>query len=68
MIDGYTQAGATTQPLAVGDNAVIMIQLDGTLAGTADAPGYLCRRQYGQGPVVYRFQPRTTLLPGLPST
>ncbi len=36
VIDGYTQAGAQPNTLAVGDNAVLMVQLDGTLAGAVD--------------------------------
>src|SRR5712692_226042 len=30
VIDGYTQPGASANTLAVGDNAVLLIQLDGT--------------------------------------
>ena len=32
-IDGYTQTGATENTLSVGDNAALMIELDGSLAG-----------------------------------
>ena len=32
-IDGYTQPGATPNTLAVGDNAVLEIELDGHLVG-----------------------------------
>src|SRR5262249_25896312 len=32
-IDGYTQPGASVNTLAVGDNAVLLIQLDGGSAG-----------------------------------
>src|SRR4030095_1233114 len=32
-IDGYTQPGASENSLAVGDNAVLLIQIDGTSAG-----------------------------------
>ncbi len=35
-IDGYSQLGAATNTLANGDNAVILIQLDGTGAGSTD--------------------------------
>lgn len=33
IIDGYTQPGASANTLAVGDDAVLLIQLDGTNAG-----------------------------------
>jgi hypothetical protein len=33
IIDGYTQPGAAPNSLAVGSNAVILIELDGTAAG-----------------------------------
>jgi hypothetical protein len=33
VIDGYSQPGASPNSLAVGDNAVLLIQLDGELAG-----------------------------------
>jgi hypothetical protein len=33
VIDGYTQKGASPNTLAVGDNAVILIQIDGSLLG-----------------------------------
>ncbi len=35
LIDGYSQPGATANTLAVGDNAVLLIELDGSLAGFA---------------------------------
>jgi hypothetical protein len=34
VIDGYSQPGASANPLAAGDNAVILIELNGTSAGT----------------------------------
>ncbi len=40
IVDGYTQMGATPNTIALGDNAVLTIQLDGTNAG-ADADGLL---------------------------
>jgi hypothetical protein len=40
IIDGYTQPGASPNALADGDNAVLMIELDGTLAGQ-DACGLI---------------------------
>src|SRR5205823_6177876 len=33
IIDGYTQPGASMNTLANGDNAVLLIELDGTNAG-----------------------------------
>jgi hypothetical protein len=38
VIDGYSQSGAKSNTLAKGDNAVLMIELDGTFGGSA-APG-----------------------------
>ena len=34
VIDGYTQPGASPNALAVGDNAVLLIELDGSSAGS----------------------------------
>jgi len=36
VIDGYTQPGAAPNSLSVGDNAVILIQLDGGLVASAN--------------------------------
>ena len=44
VIDGYLATGAHADTLAVGDNAVVMIQLDGTLSGSADGLADLGRR------------------------
>ena len=33
VIDGYTQPGSSVNTLAVGDDAVLLIELDGTVAG-----------------------------------
>ena len=33
IIDGYTQPGASANTLAVGDNAVLLIELNGANAG-----------------------------------
>ncbi len=48
VIDGYTQPGASPNTLANGDNAVLLIELDGSNAG-AGSPGlvHLCREQHG---------------------
>lgn len=37
VIDGYTQSGASQNTLAQGDNAVLNIELDGSLAGPWDS-------------------------------
>ncbi len=36
IIDGYTESGASPNTLAIGDNAVLKIVLDGSLAGAVD--------------------------------
>jgi parallel beta-helix repeat protein len=36
IVDGYTQPGASPNTLALGDNAVILIEIDGTAAGIVD--------------------------------
>ena len=36
VLDGYTQPGASPNTLAIGDNAVLKIVLDGSLAGSVD--------------------------------
>src|SRR5205807_10553612 len=38
IINGCTQAGASANTLSLGDNAVLLIELDGTNAGT-NVPG-----------------------------
>src|SRR5438105_2168429 len=40
-IDGYTQPGASANTLADGDNAVLTIELDGSLGGTFGLPWLL---------------------------
>src|SRR5256884_814325 len=40
-IDGYMQPGASANTLADGDNAVLMIELDGSLGGTFGSPSLL---------------------------
>jgi hypothetical protein len=41
VIDGYTQPGASPNTLATGDNAVILIQLNGSLATSGGVNGLL---------------------------
>ncbi len=36
-LDGYTQPGSSENTMALGNNAVLTIELDGSLAGNADA-------------------------------
>lgn len=36
IIDGYTQAGAHPNTLSVGDDAALMVEIDGSLLGTND--------------------------------
>jgi hypothetical protein len=36
MIDGYTETGSSVNTLATGNNAVLLIELDGTGAGSAN--------------------------------
>jgi CSLREA domain-containing protein len=36
VIDGYTQPGASANTLALGDDAVLLIEIDGSLMGTGD--------------------------------
>jgi titin len=39
LIDGYLQPGASANTLAVGNNAVLLINLDGSIAGQSSALG-----------------------------
>jgi titin len=50
-IDGYTQPGAQANTLAVGNNAVLLIELDGTSAGEWGA-GVMIRDPNASGSVV----------------
>ena len=66
-IDGYTQPGSSPNNLAVGDDAVLKIELDGSAAG-ADATGLTLQASDSvvRGLVINRFarqrdrRPRTT--------
>jgi titin len=55
-IDGYSQPGSTPNTLAVGDNAVITVELNGVAAGTS-ATGLVLRSSSNRvrGLVVSRF-------------
>jgi hypothetical protein len=41
VIDGYTQLGSSVNTLAVGDDAVLLIELDGTTVGTGGSGIFL---------------------------
>jgi CSLREA domain-containing protein len=36
IVDGYTQPGAHANTLAIGDDAVLLVEIDGSLMGTGD--------------------------------
>lgn len=57
-IDGYTQPGASANTLAIGDNAVLLIELDGTNAGPS-ADGLIIKAANCtiRGLVINRFDP-----------
>jgi hypothetical protein len=56
VIDGYTQPGAQPNTLAVGSDAVLLVELDGSLAGSA-ASGLVitCGGSTVRGLVINRF-------------
>lgn len=59
-IDGYTQPGASANTLAIGDNAVLLIELDGTNAGTGISAVGLSIKAVNctiRGVVINRFDP-----------
>src|SRR5262249_34685315 len=56
IIDGYTQPGASQNTLAAGDNAVLLIQLDGTFVGeSAQGLQVLAGSSALRGLVINRF-------------
>jgi hypothetical protein len=55
VIDGYTQPGASKNTLAVGDNAVLEIEIDGSQAGTADGLSVTGGGTTIEGLVINRF-------------
>ena len=55
IIDGYTQPGAIPNTLAVGNNARLRIELDGTLAGNSDGLAIRTSDSTIRGLVVNQF-------------
>jgi len=55
IIDGYTQPGASANTLAVGSDAVLLIELDGSLAGGASGLRITAGGSTVQGLVINRF-------------
>jgi hypothetical protein len=64
VIDGYTQPGSSPNTLAVGDNAVLTIQLDGSLAGGAAGMEITAGNSEVMGLVVSNFQSSGIFLTG----
>jgi hypothetical protein len=56
VIDAYTQPGASANTLAVGDNAVLLIELDGANAGSANGLTITAGNSTVRGLVINRFQ------------
>src|SRR5205823_7432572 len=54
-LDGYTQPGASPNTLAIGDNAILKIVLDGSLAGSVDGLVIGGRNSTVRGLVVDNF-------------
>jgi hypothetical protein len=55
IIDGYTQPGATTNTLAVGDNAALLIELNGSLTPGANGLSIGAGNSTVRGLVINRF-------------
>lgn len=56
IIDGYTQPGAAPNTLAVGNDAVLLVELDGSLAGLADGLQLTGGASTIRGLVINRFE------------
>ncbi|MEQ1850830.1 MAG: DUF4347 domain-containing protein, partial [Chthoniobacteraceae bacterium] len=54
-IDGYTQTGASVNTLATGNNAVLLIELNGTGAGAADGLTVSANTSTIRGLIINRF-------------
>jgi CSLREA domain-containing protein len=57
VIDGYTQPGASPNTLTIGDNAVLKIVLDGSMAGTVDGLVIAGGNSTVRGLVIDNFAP-----------
>jgi CSLREA domain-containing protein len=55
VIDGYTQPGASQNSLASGDNAVLLIELNGSVAGISNGPTISAGGSTVRGLVINRF-------------
>jgi hypothetical protein len=55
VIDGYSQQGTSVNTLATSDNAVLLIELDGTLAGSVNGLTLKAGSSTVQGLVINRF-------------
>jgi hypothetical protein len=67
VIDGYTQPGASPNTLAVGDNAVLKIVLDGSQAGSVDGLVIGSGNSTVRGLVIDNFAAGSGLVLGGPS-
>jgi hypothetical protein len=68
VIDGYTEAGSQPNTLAVGDNAVLTIQIDGSVAGANTCLGISTGGCTVRGLVINRFFYYAFLLSGPSAT
>jgi CSLREA domain-containing protein len=64
LIDGYTQPGSTPNTLVNGDNAVLRIELDGSLAGLSTTGLWLGAHNTVRGLIINRFGGTAVFLHG----
>ena len=64
VIDGYSQPGSSPNSLAIGDNAVLLIQLDGSQAGSSFGLGISAGNSEVMGLVVSNFESYGIFLTG----
>ena len=55
IIDGYTQSGASANTLSVGSDAVLKIEIDGSLAGTVDGLSITAGNSTIRGLAIHSF-------------
>src|SRR5262249_11393718 len=67
LIDGYTQPGTNANTLAVGDNAVLKIVLDGSLAGAVEGLVITGGSSTGRGLGIDNFAAGSGLVLGGPA-